>query len=72
VVPVVNAAAHFCKRCHVVHLAAQCPSDLWDADEAERRDVAVARSTFTRWASGYLASLSGLAAAGVKLGKEQP
>jgi hypothetical protein len=69
---VVNATAHFCKRCNVVHFATQCPRDVWDADEAERRDVAVARSTFSRWASGYVASLSGLAAAGVKLGKEQP
>lgn len=69
-VPLVNGNAHFCKRCHVVHLAQCCPRDLWDADEAERQEIAVARSTFSRWASRYLASLSALAAAGVKLGKE--
>lgn len=71
-VSVVNATAHFCKRCNVVHFAAQCPREQWDADNAEQHGIAVARSTFSRWASGYLASLSGLAAAGVKLGKEQP
>jgi hypothetical protein len=68
---VVNGNIALCSRCHVIHKAG-CPRDQWDADNAEQQEIAVARSTFSRWASGYLASLSALAAAGVKLGKEQP
>jgi hypothetical protein len=68
----VSMEAYFCKRCNVVHFAMQCPREQLDADNAEKLVVAVARSTFTRWASGYIASLSALRDAGVKLGKEYP
>jgi hypothetical protein len=48
-----------------------CPRVQERADAAEDREIAVAGSSFAQWCSSYVASLSALAQAGVKLGEEE-
>jgi hypothetical protein len=60
-----------CKHCNVIHgTSRSCPVEA-RADAAECACIAVATSTFARWASRYLHSLASLAEAGVHVGVER-